>query len=126
ARRHLRCFGITVVDHPAPGPAFRICAALVIGIAELVLADPRAQTPGVEARAERLAVPPGKELDEKFLHYGFPEQRAGRPGPYDAPLEVAQALRRGSRRTRQNRPSPSSPGCSPLPIRDNGRTTLTG
>src|SRR5690606_6003337 len=61
-------FRIALVDRPAAGAAFRIGAALVVDVAELVRADALALAPGAEARAERLAVPPGEELREKGLH----------------------------------------------------------
>ena len=62
AGRDRRAFGIAVVDHPAAGAAVRIGAAFVIDVAGLVLADALAVAPGVEAGAERLAVPPGEKL----------------------------------------------------------------
>src|SRR5690606_1271088 len=77
AWRHHGGFRIAVIDHPAPGAAFRIRAALIVDIAELVLADALALAPGVKARAERLAVPPGKELQQEFLHC-TPQGRADR------------------------------------------------
>ena len=62
ARRDRRGFRIVAVDDPAAGAAFRIDAALVVDVAGLVLADLLAVAPGVEARSERLAVPPGEKL----------------------------------------------------------------
>src|SRR5690606_18851123 len=68
AGRDRRGFGIAVVNHPAARTPFGILAALVIAVAEFVSADLGAVAPCVEARAQRLAVPPRKELREKGLH----------------------------------------------------------
>src|SRR5262245_3428596 len=66
ARRDQRSFRIAIVDHPSARAAFRILAALVVDIAELIAPDFRAIPPRVKARPERLAVPPGEELGQEF------------------------------------------------------------
>src|SRR5262249_47820630 len=68
ARRDGRGLAIPVVDPPPPRAALRIGAALVIDVARLVLADALSHPPGVELRAEGLAVPPGEEFQQEFLH----------------------------------------------------------
>src|SRR5438445_8994213 len=73
-RRDRRGFGIVAIDDPAAGAAFRIDTALIIDVAGLVLADLLAETPGMEARAQRLAVPPGEKLQQESLH---PDPRGG-------------------------------------------------
>jgi hypothetical protein len=61
-----------VIDHPAALDAERLVfhAALgaVVDIAELVLADLLAEAPGVEPRADGLAVPPGEDLEQGLGH----------------------------------------------------------
>ena len=59
-----RGFGIAVVDDPAA----RAVLLPIVAVAGFVLADELAGPPGPEAGAERLAVPPGEELQEKGLH----------------------------------------------------------
>src|SRR6478736_5149355 len=72
AGRDLGSLGLALVDHPAALDAERLvlhpaCGA-VIDIAELVLAHLFAEAPGVEARADGLAVPPGEDLQQPVLH----------------------------------------------------------
>src|SRR5690606_29694511 len=63
-RRHPGGLHQAVVDHPAP-PAAPLA---IVAVAELVLADELALPPRVHPGAERLAVPPGEDLQQKLLH----------------------------------------------------------
>ena len=77
AGRNRGCLGIALIDDPAPRAAFRIRAALVIDIAELVFADALAVAPGVKARSDRLSIPPGENLQQE-LHRHRPLPADGR------------------------------------------------
>src|SRR5262249_35909117 len=72
ARRHLRCFRVTVVDHPTSLEMERridlAAAGAVIAIAELVGADELAIRPGPKLGAEGGRIPPGEEPQQKGLH----------------------------------------------------------
>ena len=62
AGRDARGLCLAVVDDPAPVALL----LAVIAVAEFVVADELAGPPGPEARAERLPVPPGEELQQKI------------------------------------------------------------
>ena len=55
--------GIAVVNHPTLSGC-----ALVVNVTLSILADLLPFAPGKEARAERLAIPPGEELQKKVFH----------------------------------------------------------
>jgi len=57
-----------IVDNPSAGAAFRIRTALIIDIAELVLAHSIAMAPGMEPGAYGVSIPPGEKLKKKVLH----------------------------------------------------------
>src|SRR5690606_28365382 len=106
-------FGIAVIDHPAARASLRVRSALIVDIAEFVLAHVPSLTPGVEARIEALAVPPGKDLEQNLLHH-YPrggcrssalwrcspakarhsaaEEPAGSPSAFDAELLPHQCV----------------------------------
>src|SRR6476620_11180982 len=72
--RYTRRLGITVIDHPAALEAERrvylAAARAIIAIALLVLSDQFAEPPRPQLRAERLAIPPGEEFEQKLFHQG--------------------------------------------------------
>src|SRR5690242_12129714 len=59
-RRDLRRLGESAVDHPAA----RAAPLLVIDVTEPVVAHAHALAPSIDARADGVARPPGKELGE--------------------------------------------------------------
>src|SRR5882757_2219416 len=71
-RRHARGLGITVVDHPAPLKAERrvdlAADGAIIAITLLVRADQFAKPPCPQLGAKGLAIPPGKEFEQKLFH----------------------------------------------------------
>src|SRR6478752_1421122 len=71
-RRNAAGFRRAIVDHPAPLEAKRRvdlpAARPVIAVTLAVLADQFAKSRGPKLRTEGLAIPPGKEFEEKLLH----------------------------------------------------------
>jgi hypothetical protein len=77
AGRDRRGLDRAVIDDPATldaeGLVLGATLGAVIDVAELVLADLLAEAPGVEARAEGLAVPPSEDLKQGLVHRSCPE-----------------------------------------------------
>ena len=65
--RHPARLGLAVVDHPAPAAV----GGLVVDVALGVLADAPALAPGVELRAQGVAVPPGEDLGQEAHRSAF-------------------------------------------------------
>src|SRR4051794_5818556 len=110
AGRHSREFGFSVVDHPTPLRADRgvddVADSAVVFVAEFVIANELAATPGIELRSESRAVPPRENADQVVfeghgssprvwdeLDYGHPHRWCPGPG-------ADRISRRSRRRTR--------------------------
>src|SRR5205823_11431989 len=78
--RHPAGFGIAVVDHPATleteGRVDLAAVGAVVAVALLVYADQFAEAPRPQLRAERLAIPPGEEFEQKLFHKARPVREA--------------------------------------------------